>query len=176
MDEPFGALDELTRIEMQDELLRVWSTRKKTVFVTHSIWEALVLSDRVVVLGGRPGRVRLDLAVDVPTARAYRPAADRALWRDLVAPLVTADRAGAVALVGLAVLAAVVLAWESAARAGWLVPFYFPAPSRLASTLQELLVTGFPQGVGMGTHIGVTLGRIAQGFALGIGLAVWRGS
>ena len=70
MDEPFGALDELTRIEMQDELLRVWSTRKKTVvFVTHSIWEALVLSDRVVVLGGRPGRVRLDLAVDVPRPR-----------------------------------------------------------------------------------------------------------
>ena len=70
MDEPFGALDELTRIEMQDELLRVWSSRKKTVvFVTHSIWEALVLSDRVVVLGGRPGRIRLDLPVAVARPR-----------------------------------------------------------------------------------------------------------
>jgi ABC-type nitrate/sulfonate/bicarbonate transport system ATPase subunit len=70
MDEPFGALDELTRIEMQDELLRVWSTRKKTVvFVTHSIWEALVLSDRVVVLGGRPGRIRRELAVEVDRPR-----------------------------------------------------------------------------------------------------------
>jgi NitT/TauT family transport system ATP-binding protein len=70
MDEPFGALDELTRIEMQDELLRVWSSRKKTVvFVTHSIWEALVLSDRVVVLGGRPGRIRLDLPVPVARPR-----------------------------------------------------------------------------------------------------------
>jgi ABC-type nitrate/sulfonate/bicarbonate transport system ATPase subunit len=70
MDEPFGALDELTRIEMQDELLRVWSSRKKTVvFVTHSIWEALALSDRVVVLGGRPGRIRLDLAVPVARPR-----------------------------------------------------------------------------------------------------------
>ncbi|MGH7319482.1 MAG: ABC transporter ATP-binding protein [Candidatus Rokuibacteriota bacterium] len=70
MDEPFGALDELTRIEMQDELLRVWSTRKKTVvFVTHSIWEALVLSDRVVVLGGRPSRIRQELAVDVGRPR-----------------------------------------------------------------------------------------------------------
>jgi ABC-type nitrate/sulfonate/bicarbonate transport system ATPase subunit len=70
MDEPFGSLDELTRIEMQDELLRVWSTRKKTVvFVTHSIWEALVLSDRVVVLGGRPGRIRLDLPIDVARPR-----------------------------------------------------------------------------------------------------------
>jgi ABC-type nitrate/sulfonate/bicarbonate transport system ATPase subunit len=71
MDEPFGALDELTRIEMQDELLRVWATRKKTVvFVTHSIWEALVLSDRIVVLGGRPGRIRLDLTVEVARPRA----------------------------------------------------------------------------------------------------------
>jgi ABC-type nitrate/sulfonate/bicarbonate transport system ATPase subunit len=70
MDEPFGALDELTRIEMQDELLRVWSTRKKTVvFVTHSIWEALVLSDRIVVLGGRPGRIRRELAVEVERPR-----------------------------------------------------------------------------------------------------------
>ena len=70
MDEPFGALDELTRIEMQDELLRVWSTRKKTVvFVTHSIWEALVLSDRVVVLGTRPGRIRRELPVDVGRPR-----------------------------------------------------------------------------------------------------------
>jgi NitT/TauT family transport system ATP-binding protein len=55
---------------MQDELLRVWSTRKKTVvFVTHSIWEALVLSDRVVVLGGRPGCIRLDRPIDVPRPR-----------------------------------------------------------------------------------------------------------
>jgi ABC-type nitrate/sulfonate/bicarbonate transport system ATPase subunit len=70
MDEPFGALDELTRIEMQDELLRVWSTRKKTVvFVTHSISEALVLSDRVVVLSTRPGRIRREIPVPVPRPR-----------------------------------------------------------------------------------------------------------
>jgi ribosomal protein S16 len=68
MDEPFGALDEFTRIEMQDELLRVWSSRKKTVlFVTHSIWEALVLADRVVVLSSGPGRIADVL--DVPLSR-----------------------------------------------------------------------------------------------------------
>jgi ABC-type nitrate/sulfonate/bicarbonate transport system ATPase subunit len=70
MDEPFGALDELTRIEMQEELLRIWSARRKTVvFVTHSISEALILSDRIIVLAPNPGRVALDLDVDLPRPR-----------------------------------------------------------------------------------------------------------
>jgi len=71
MDEPFGALDELTRIEMQNELLRVWAARRKTVvFVTHSIWEALILADRIVVMAPRPGRIVLDHRLALPRPRA----------------------------------------------------------------------------------------------------------
>jgi ABC-type nitrate/sulfonate/bicarbonate transport system permease component len=73
---------------------------------------------------------------------------------------------------GVGLLAAAVLAWEGGVRAGWLVPFYFPAPSRLAATLWELLFVGFPQGVRMETHIGVTLARIAQGYALAVALSI----
>jgi ABC-type nitrate/sulfonate/bicarbonate transport system ATPase subunit len=71
MDEPFGALDEITRNEMQDELLRVWQARRKTVlFVTHSIWEALILADRVVVLAPRPGRIVLEREIIEPRPRS----------------------------------------------------------------------------------------------------------
>ena len=75
MDEPFGALDAQTREDMQDELLRIWAAARKTVlFVTHSIEEAIYLSDRVLIMTPRPGRVLavLDIPFDRPRSESHR--------------------------------------------------------------------------------------------------------
>ncbi len=86
LDEPFGALDALTRQEMQQWLLEIWQADRKTIlFVTHDVEEALFLSDRVYVMSGRPGRIELCLEVDLE-----RP---RELERTLLAPEFTEMKA-----------------------------------------------------------------------------------
>ena len=84
MDEPFGALDALTRRNLQDELLRIWEKLGKTIlFVTHSIEESIYLADRIVVMTYRPGTVKRDQVVDMPRPRDPSSAAFNTLKREL---------------------------------------------------------------------------------------------
>ena len=73
MDEPFAALDEITRFKLNDDLLSLWESLGKTVvFVTHSVFESVYLSNRIVVMTPRPGRVFAELAIDAPYPRDQR--------------------------------------------------------------------------------------------------------
>ena len=80
MDEPFSALDALTREEMGFELLRIWEAQPKTVmFITHSISEAVLLADRVLVMSERPGHIIEDLAIDIPRPRGIETSNNKAM-------------------------------------------------------------------------------------------------
>jgi NitT/TauT family transport system ATP-binding protein len=81
MDEPFAALDEVTRFRLNDDLLALWrAVRRTVVFVTHSVFESVYLSERIVVMTSRPGRVFADLRIDAPYPRDrhFRTSADYA--------------------------------------------------------------------------------------------------
>ena len=100
MDEPFGALDEITRNRLDQDLLDLWHARKLTVvFVTHSIYEAVFLSTRVVVMAARPGRILKEVVIDEPYPRndAFRVSQKFAVYaRELQLLLAEASAAGAV--------------------------------------------------------------------------------
>jgi NitT/TauT family transport system ATP-binding protein len=84
MDEPFGALDSLTRRNLQDELLRIWMEFKKTIiFVTHSIEESIYLADRIIVMTYRPGTIKKDVGVIMPRPRDPSSAAFNELKKEL---------------------------------------------------------------------------------------------
>jgi NitT/TauT family transport system ATP-binding protein len=83
MDEPFAALDEITRFKLNNDLLQLWQALRTTiVFVTHSVFESVYLSSRVVVMAARPGRVFTELAIDAPYPRDqnFRTSADYAAF------------------------------------------------------------------------------------------------
>ncbi len=70
MDEPFGALDFVTRIKMRNDLVRIWQAEKKTIlFVTHDIEEAVQLADRVIIMSRRPATVQKEVVIDLPRPR-----------------------------------------------------------------------------------------------------------
>jgi ABC-type nitrate/sulfonate/bicarbonate transport system ATPase subunit len=91
LDEPFGALDALTRKELQNWLLRVWQEYGRTVlFITHDVEEAVYLADRVIVLSARPGKIQTELRNDLPRPRRQRMIAEPAfgeLVRELLGEL-----------------------------------------------------------------------------------------
>jgi NitT/TauT family transport system ATP-binding protein len=88
MDEPFGALDALTRDRLNVELLRIWQAEKKTVvLVTHSIAESIFLSDRVLVMSERPGRIIEDIKIDLPRPRDPRSTREHPAFGNYVVQL-----------------------------------------------------------------------------------------
>ena len=81
MDEPFAALDEITRFRLNNDLLALWRNLRKTViFVTHSVFESVYLSQRVIVMSARPGRIAAEFRIDAPEPRSeeFRTSADYA--------------------------------------------------------------------------------------------------
>ncbi|MDQ0467877.1 ABC transporter ATP-binding protein [Labrys wisconsinensis] len=101
MDEPFGALDALTRHHMQELLARIWERHRLTVlFVTHDVEEAVYMSDRVAVMSNRPGRIKTIVPIDLPRPRTYAMVATAA-FADLQHRVLDEIRAESIAIAAL---------------------------------------------------------------------------
>jgi NitT/TauT family transport system permease protein len=162
MDEPFAALDEITRFKLNDDLLAMWQALRTTVvFVTHSVFESVYLANRVVVMAARPGRVFTEVAIDAPYPRDnFRTSA---AYADLCGE-------GALRiLLPIIVLALVLAAWEATVSLAGVPPYVLPAPSLILKTL----VDDWPL---LSHSLAVTLTTTLEGFLLaavgGIALAI----
>src|SRR3989441_1088849 len=172
MDEPFGALDEQTRVLMGEWLLDIWRrTRKTVIFVTHSLHEALFLSTRVAVMTARPGRIKsvLDLSMDYPRSMESPElvALREALGRD-PRGVAAGDAVRVVAARG-ALLVALLVLWEIVGRAS--NPLLSVPPSAVLPALRDLLLLrSYPD---LPASVLLTLREIAvaYGLAVVVGLA-----
>ena len=149
MDEPFAALDEITRFKLNDDLLAMWQTLRTTiVFVTHSVFESVYLASRVVVMAARPGRVFTELAIEAPYPRdaAFRTSADyAAICRRTSDALAGAMAAGGALhgpnRPGGSASCCLSSCWRSASRSGKrgavynIPPYVLPAPGAILQTL-----------------------------------------
>ena len=182
MDEPFGALDAMTRDDLNVELAQIWQdTRKTLLFITHSIVEAVFLSDRVVMMSKAPGMIVDTIAIDLPRPRRLA-VRDSAEFAGLCAPHSpplrrTRDRQGMMRFVRkwlggdnetrdvVVVLSAALLLWEAGVRLFKPSPLILPAPSAIFAAFLET------PGLFM-RHLGFTLGMTCIGFALAVVLGV----
>jgi NitT/TauT family transport system ATP-binding protein len=86
MDEPFGALDAQTKLQLEDVLLDLWSAERRTVvFITHDLAEAVTMSDRVIVMSARPGRIVADIRIELPRPRSVRALQKDPLYHEIYA-------------------------------------------------------------------------------------------
>ena len=174
MDEPFSALDALTRDELSLELLNIWTQRPKTVlFITHSIPEALLLADRILVMSARPGRVQEIIDVDLPRPRSMQtsrspvsmssPTISAAGLRAMptIKPRTHRLKTQADRLAPWLAFVVLLLVWEAACRL-LRCRFVLPSPSAILAATQK---------VGLGAwaeHIFATLRVTLMGYGLSI--------
>ena len=138
MDEPFGALDALTREQLQHELLQIWARTGVTViFVTHSVEEAVLLADRVLVMSAGPGRIENDITIDLPRPRDVSSPEFNAVRRDVARRLDQPSCADASARSGVA------LRWPRSSAA-WTAPRSTPPMTtrRLSPTARTIARAG----------------------------------